>query len=164
MLISGRAWTFGDNINTDVIFPGKYTYTVTEPEEIAQHALEDLDPTFATQVRPGDLIVAGRNWGCGSSREQAVTCLTYSGVGAVIAASFSRIFYRNALNNGLPAIVCPAAVATIAAGEQVTVDLARAEVRCAAGAIPFSPLSAGLMGIVEAGGLVEFVKRTLAAP
>jgi 3-isopropylmalate/(R)-2-methylmalate dehydratase small subunit len=162
MTITGRAWTYGDNVNTDVIYPGKYTYTVTERAEIAGHALEDLDPTFAEQVRPGDLIVAGRNWGCGSSREQAATCLVYNGVGAVIAASFSRIFYRNALNNGLLAITCPAAVAVIAAGEEVTVDLEASVVRCAAGDFPFPPLSAGVMGIVEAGGLIESVKRKLA--
>ena len=111
--IQGRAWVYGDNVNTDVIFPGKYTYTLTARADIARHALEDLDLTFAQNVQPGDVIVAGRNWGCGSSREQAATCLVYNGVGAVIAASFSRIFYRNALNNGLLAIVCPAAVAAI---------------------------------------------------
>ena len=86
-LIRGRVWKYGDNVNTDVIFPGKYTYTVTERAEIARHALEDLDPAFANQVQPGDIIVAGRNWGCGSSREQAASCLAYNGVGALIAAS-----------------------------------------------------------------------------
>ena len=114
MKISGRAWKYGDNVNTDVIFPGKYTYTLTEGADIAAHAMEDLDPLFAANVQPGDVVVGGRNFGCGSSREQAATCLVYNGVGAVIAASFSRIFYRNALNNGLLAIVCPAAVEAIA--------------------------------------------------
>ena len=99
--IEGHVWKYGDNVNTDVIFPGKYTYTVTERKEIARHALEDLDPQFVQGVHAGDVIVAGRNWGCGSSREQAATCLVFNGVGAVIAESFSRIFYRNALNNGL---------------------------------------------------------------
>ncbi|MBW7886262.1 MAG: 3-isopropylmalate dehydratase [Caldilineaceae bacterium] len=160
--IRGRAWVYGDNINTDVIFPGKYTYTVTERTEIAQHALEDLDPSFAANVRPGDVVVGGRNFGCGSSREQAATCLVYNGVGAVIAASFSRIFYRNALNNGLLAIACPAAVEAIQAGEEVTVDTGRHVIACAAGEFPFPPLSASVMGIVEAGGLVEYVKRKLA--
>ena len=121
MQIAGGAWKYGDDVNTDVIFPGKYTYTLTERDEIASHALEDLDPDFAGQVQPGDIIVAGRNWGCGSSREQAATCLVYNGVGAVIAESFSRIFYRNALNNGLLAITCPEAVQAIYAGEQVAV-------------------------------------------
>lgn len=160
--IQGRAWVYGDNVNTDVIFPGKYTYTLTAREDIAKHALEDLDLTFAQNVQPGDVIVAGRNWGCGSSREQAATCLVYNGVGAVIAASFSRIFYRNALNNGLLAIVCPAAVAAITPGEVVTVDLAQLVVRCGAGEFAFPPLSPSIMGMVEAGGLVEYVKRKLA--
>ncbi len=164
MDVTGRAWKYGDNVNTDVIFPGKYTYTVTKQDEIARHALEDLDPTFATQVEPGDVIVAGRNWGCGSSREQAATCLVYSGVGAVIAASFGRIFYRNAVNNGLLAITCPAAVAAIEPGERVTVDVDASVIRCAAGDFPFPPLSESVMGILAAGGLVEYVNRKLGAP
>ena len=106
-----RVWKYGDDVNTDLLFPGKYTYTLRDPEEIAAHALEDLDPEFASAVRSGDVIVAGRNFGCGSSREQAVTCLVYNGVSAVVATSFGRIFYRNAINNGLPAIVCAGAVA-----------------------------------------------------
>lgn len=163
MHITGNTWKYGDNVNTDVIFPGKYTYTVTERAEIARHALEDLDPAFAAAVRPGDVVVGGRNFGCGSSREQAATCLVYNGVGAVIAASFSRIFYRNALNNGLLAIVCPAAVDSIQPGERVTVDTEAHLIRCAAGEFAFPPLSAGVMGIVEAGGLVAYVKRKLAA-
>jgi 3-isopropylmalate/(R)-2-methylmalate dehydratase small subunit len=163
MILSGRTWKYGDNINTDVIFPGKYTYTVTERAEIARHALEDLDPTFAANVRAGDILVAGRNWGCGSSREQAATCLVYNGVAAVIAESFSRIFYRNALNHGLLAIGCPAAVQAIEAGETITIDLEQNLIRCAAGDFAFPPLSASIMGIVQAGGLVDYVKRKLAA-
>ena len=81
MSIKGKVWKYGDDINTDVIFPGKYTYTISEPEEMAKHALEDLDPEFATEVRQGDIIVGGKNFGCGSSREQAATCLKYAGVG-----------------------------------------------------------------------------------
>jgi len=163
MSIRGRAWKYGDNINTDVIFPGKYTYTVTERTEIARHALEDLDPTFAANVQPGDVIVGGRNFGCGSSREQAATCLVYNGVGAIIAVSFSRIFYRNALNNGLLAIACAEAAHAIQPGEQVIIDTERHVIHCAAGEFAFPPLSASVMGIVAAGGLVEYVKRKLAA-
>jgi 3-isopropylmalate/(R)-2-methylmalate dehydratase small subunit len=159
--IQGRAWKYGDNINTDVIFPGKHTYTLTERAEIARHALEDLDPTFAANVQPGDVIVAGRNWGCGSSREQAATCLVYNQVGAVIAVSFSRIFYRNAINNGLLAIACPAAVAAIEAGERIVVDLERNMIGCAAGEFGFPPFSPSILGIMQAGGLVEYVKRKL---
>ncbi len=162
MLLQGRVWKYGNNVNTDVIFPGKYTYTLRERAEIAKHALEDLDPTFVANVRPGDIIVGGRNWGCGSSREQAATCLVYNGVAAVIAASFSRIFYRNALNSGLMAIGCPGAVAAIQPGEVITVDLARNVILCAAGEFAYPPLSPSVMGIVEAGGLVEYVKQKLA--
>ena len=118
-VLSGRVWKYGDDVNTDVIFPGKYTYTASGRDEIASHALEDLDPGFVDAVQPGDIIVAGRNWGCGSSREQAATCLAYNGVGAIIAASYGRIFYRNALNNGLMAIVSPQASQLINAGETV---------------------------------------------
>lgn len=163
MAIHGRAWKYGDNVNTDVLFPGKYTYTVTERADIARHALEDLDPAFAADVRPGDVVVAGRNFGCGSSREQAATCMVYNGVGAIIAESFSRIFYRNALNNGLLVIVCPPAARAIEPGEQIEVDVEANLIRCAAGEFAFAPLSASVMGIVEAGGLVEYVKRRLAS-
>ncbi len=111
--IKGRVWKYGDNVNTDVIFPGKYTYTVSDPAEMPKYALEDLDVRFASKVQPGDVIVAGKNWGCGSSREQAVTCLKESGVGAIIAESFARIYYRNCLNAALPALTSVEAVRAI---------------------------------------------------
>ena len=95
MSIRGKVWKYGDDVNTDVIFPGKYTYTITDRKEMAAHALEDLDPEFAKEVKPGDIVVGGRNFGCGSSREQAATCLKEAGVAAVVAASFARIFFRN---------------------------------------------------------------------
>jgi len=159
VIMRGTAWKYGDNVNTDVIFPGKYTYTITAPAEMAAHALEDLDPTFARSVQPGDVIVAGRNWGCGSSREQAAACLTAAGVGAVIAVSFARIFYRNAINNGLPAIVCPDAVAAIEAGDAVEVALTAHEIRCTAGTFPFAPFSPSVLAILEAGGLIAMLAR-----
>jgi 3-isopropylmalate/(R)-2-methylmalate dehydratase small subunit len=162
MEMQGKVWKYGDNVNTDVIFPGKYTYTLTEAQEIAGHALEDLDPDFADNVQPGDIIVAGRNWGCGSSREQAATCLVYCGVRVIIAASFSRIFYRNALNNGLLAISSKAAAAAIEPGEQVMVDPGRCLIRCGAGEFTFPVLSPTILDIVDAGGLVPHVKRKLA--
>jgi 3-isopropylmalate/(R)-2-methylmalate dehydratase small subunit len=161
MLITGSAWKYGDDVNTDVIFPGKYTYTLADPAAIAAHALEDLDPTFATSVQPGDVVVGGRNWGCGSSREQAATCLKWAGVGALIAVSFARIFYRNAINNGLPAIACPAAVAAITAGESVTVDLEANEIRCKAGTFPFEPFSPSVRAILDAGGLIPYLRQTM---
>ena len=99
--IQGKVWKYGDNINTDVIFPGKYTYTVSDPEEMPKYALEDLDSRFAGEMKSGDVIVGGTNWGCGSSREQAVVCLSEAKLGAIIAKSFARIYYRNCLNNAL---------------------------------------------------------------
>lgn len=159
--VIGRAWKYGDNINTDVIFPGKYTYNVTGRSEIAKHALEDLDPTFVTNVKPGDIIVAGRNWGCGSSREQAATCLVYNGVQVIIAESFSRIFYRNALNCGLLAIVCPTAAQGIGAGETVKVNLQTNQITCGKALYAFPPFSPSVMGIIAAGGLVEYVKQKM---
>ena len=118
-IIKGKTWKYGDDINTDVIFPGKYTYTVVNPQEIASHAIEDLDPDFASKVKAGDIVVAGKNFGCGRSREQAATCLKYAGVGAVIANSFSRLFFRNAINAGLPLVQSPEASARIPVGAQL---------------------------------------------
>ena len=97
----GKVWKYGDDVNTDVIFPGKYTYTIKDRAEMALHACEDLDPEFTKSAQPGDVIVAGKNWGCGSSREQAATCLKERGIRAIVAKSFARIHYRNCLNEGL---------------------------------------------------------------
>jgi len=155
---TGRVWKYGDDVNTDVIFPGKYTYTVRDEAEMARHALEDLDPGFAAAVRPGDLIVAGRNWGAGSSREQAATCLKAAGVKAIVAVSFARIFFRNAVNNSLLPIVCPEAVEAIQPAETITIDLERCVVRCAAGEFPFQPLSPSVRRIIQAGGLLEMLR------
>ncbi|MDZ7374154.1 MAG: 3-isopropylmalate dehydratase small subunit [candidate division KSB1 bacterium] len=163
-IIRGRVWKYGDNVNTDVIFPGKYTYTVTDPKEMASHALEDLDPQFAGQVQPGDLVVAGRNFGCGSSREQAAFCLKYAGVGAVVAKSFSRLYFRNAINAGLPVIQAPDAVEAMEAGEIVEVDLERGELRCRAGCFSFPPLPKEVLGIFEAGGLIPYTRKRLGLP
>ena len=159
----GRVWKYGDGINTDVIFPGKYTYTVSDPVEMARHALEDLDPAFAGNVQPGDVIVAGKNWGNGSSREQAVTCLKQAGVGAVIAVSFARIWYRNAINNGLLAITCPAAVAALNHGDRVAIDLAAGLITCAAGEFSFPPFAPSVQAIIADGGLIPHLKKKLVA-
>ncbi len=161
-LLSGRAWKYGDDVNTDVIFPGKYTYTITDPAEMARHALEDLDPAFADAVQPGDILVGGRNWGCGSSREQAATCLREAGVRAIVAASFARIFFRNAVNSGLLPVACPAAAEAIRPGETVTVNIERCAVRCAAGEFSFPPLSPSLREIVAAGGLIAMLRQEFA--
>jgi 3-isopropylmalate/(R)-2-methylmalate dehydratase small subunit len=163
MRYQGRAWKYGDNVNTDVIFPGKYTYTVTDINEMAKHALEDLDPTFAGSVKPGDIIVSGSNWGSGSSREQAVTCLVAAGVKVLVAASIARIFFRNAVNGGLLPVVCPLAAAAIQAGETITVDTDTYQVTCTGGTFDFPPLSPSLKAIMEAGGLIPMLKVKLAA-
>ncbi len=158
--LSGRVWKYGDHVNTDVIFPGKYTYTLRTPEEFAAHALEDLDPDFATNVQPGDIIVAGENWGAGSSREQAVTALKAAGIRVIIAKSFARIYFRNMVNNGMLPIIAPDAVDAIQSGETITIDTAQNRIRCAAGDFPFPPLSPALQSLLAAGGLVPQIKQT----
>lgn len=163
MIYQGRVWKYGDNVNTDVIFPGKYTYTIKDPAEMAKHALEDLDPSFATNMHPGDIVVGGRNWGCGSSREQAVTCLVAAGVRVLIAKSIARIHFRNAVNGGLLPVVAPDAVEAIENGEVVSVDTDAYTLTCKAGTFSFPPLSPSLKAILEAGGLIEMLKVKLAA-
>jgi 3-isopropylmalate/(R)-2-methylmalate dehydratase small subunit len=163
MKLKGRVWKYGDSVNTDVIFPGKYTYTLTDPKEQAQHALEDLDPQFAREVREGDIIIAGRNWGNGSSREQAVGALKGAGVKAIVAKSFARIYFRNAVNNGLLPIVCAEAVEAIRNGETIELDLAENTVRASAGEFTFPPLSPSLLAIIETGGLIPMLRKQFGA-
>jgi 3-isopropylmalate/(R)-2-methylmalate dehydratase small subunit len=148
-------------VNTDVIFPGKYTYTLREPSEIAAHALEDLDPGFAAQAQPGDIVVAGRNWGNGSSREQAVTCLKYKGIAAVVAKSFARIYFRNGINQGLLLITCPEVVDAGQAGDAIEIDLANSIIRLNEQEFSFPPLSSTALSIVEAGGLIPHIRKKL---
>ncbi len=151
-------WKYGNNVNTDQIFPGKYTYTLTTPEEIGAHAMEDLDTTFAASVQPGDVVFGGDNFGCGSSREQAVTCLKYKGVQALVANSFARIFYRNAINQGIPAIICPAAVAQARPGDLVQIDLVNGLIHLPGGSFSFPAFPPNMRAILQAGGLIEYVK------
>ncbi len=158
----GRVWKYGDDVNTDVIFPGKYTYTLMPPAEMAKHALEDLDPQFAQKVKPGDVIVAGKNFGCGSSREQAAACLKYAGVQAVIARSFARIYFRNAINLGLPVLQCPEAVDKVETGDEIEIDFAGGKLITNRGTFTFPPLPDSVIGILEAGGLIEYTKKRLA--
>ena len=158
---TGRVFKYGDDINTDVIFPGKYTYTISDPDEMAAHALEDLDSDFIKKVKPGDFIVAGKNFGCGSSREQAAVCLVALGLGGVIAKSFGRIYFRNALNQGLVAAECPAAVDALENGDEVTLDLESGEIITSKGTFTFPPPPPEVMHIYDAGGLVPYVRRKL---
>lgn len=161
MLIKGRVWKYGDDINTDVIFPGKYTYTVTDPKEMAKIALEDLDSEFASNVQKGDIIVAGKNFGCGSSREQAASCLVYAGVGAVIAKSFARIFFRNCINFGLPALTSAKAVDAIKNAEIIEIDTDEGKITSEAESFDFPPLPEEIEGIFDAGGLIPYTRKKL---
>ncbi|MCS7055810.1 MAG: 3-isopropylmalate dehydratase [Thermoflexales bacterium] len=167
MQFTGRCWVYGDDVNTDVIFPGKYTYTLTDINQFAAHALEDLDPDFAKQVQPGDIIVGGKNFGCGSSREQAAVCIKMCGVRVIVAKSFARIFFRNCVNNGVLPIVCPEAVDVIRKGDIITVDLERNIIRLTpanasdAATFAFPSLSPSVMAIIEASGLIPMLRRKL---
>ena len=158
----GKVWRYGDDVNTDVLFPGRYTYQIMPPEEMAKHALEDLDPAFAAGVRPGDLVVAGKNFGCGSSREQAAACLRAAGVQAVVARSFARIYFRNAINLGLAVLQCDEAVDALTTGDTAEVDFARGEIRSSKGTFRFLPLPEAVIGIIEAGGLLAYTQKKLA--
>jgi 3-isopropylmalate/(R)-2-methylmalate dehydratase small subunit len=161
-IITGRVWKYGDNVNTDVIFPGKYTYTITDPDQMRVHALEDLDPVFRDGVKPGDVIVAGKNWGCGSSREQAVTCIKAAGVGAIIAKSFARIYYRNCLNAALPALTCSELFDQAEHGDEITVDLSKGQITLGEIHFSFPPLPDAVQALFEAGGLIPYTRQKLA--
>ncbi len=156
-----QVWKYGDNVNTDVIFPGKYLHTVSTREGLAKRAMEDLDPEFARNVRQGDVVVGGKNFGSGSSREQAVTCLKYAGVKAIIVKSVGRIYFRNAIVHGVPLFQSKEAVDHLSPGEEVTIDLQQAKLTCKAGTFDLPRLSEGVMEIVKDGGLVPHLRKTL---
>jgi 3-isopropylmalate/(R)-2-methylmalate dehydratase small subunit len=160
-MIEGRVWKYGDDINTDVIFPGKYTYQPMEPAEMAEHAMEDLDPSFAKEVREGDVIVAGANFGCGSSREQAATCLKAAGIAAVVAKSFSRIFFRNAINNGLPVIELSDGIDAMKKSDTVAIDFENGVVTYEGNEYHFPALPKEVLAILEDGGLILHVRKEL---
>lgn len=154
-------WKYGDDINTDMLFPGKYTYTCSTPEEIKPHLLEDLDPTFATNVEQGDLIFVGKNFGCGSSREQPALGLKSVGVVAVVAKSFSRIFYRAAINQGLLLIECGEAVDAYEEGDVVSLDAEAGTIMVGDTTFSFPKLPERILAIREAGGLLPYTLRLL---
>ena len=158
-----RVWKYGDDINTDMLFPGKYTYTCATAEEVRPHLLEDLDPEFAGNVSAGDLILAGKNFGCGSSREQPVLGLRAVGVEAVVAKSFARIFYRAAINQGLLLVECPAAVEAYKEGCEVRIDLAAGEIIVGAESHSFPKLPPEILAIRDAGGLLPYTLAKLRA-
>jgi 3-isopropylmalate/(R)-2-methylmalate dehydratase small subunit len=157
-----RVWKYGDNINTDMLFPGKYTYTCSTPEEILPHLLEDLDPTFAAQAKAGDIIMAGENFGCGSSREQPTVGLKALGIRAVVAKSFARIFYRSAINQGLILVECPGAVEAYRDGDPVAIDPEKGKITVAKREFTFPNLPPEIIAIREAGGLLAYVRKELA--
>jgi 3-isopropylmalate/(R)-2-methylmalate dehydratase small subunit len=158
---TGRAFVFGDNIDTDILAPG-YAMKL-DPETLASHCLEALDPGFATSVRPGDVLVAGTNFGLGSSREQAAVSLKLLGISAVLARSFARIFYRNAINLGLPALVLPVS-ADIRSGDLLTVDAAEGKVVNVTRHVNYStaPMPPHLIAMIESGGLIPHLRRRFA--
>lgn len=160
-MITGKVWKYGDDVNTDLIFPGRYTYVLLSEEEMGSHALEDLDAEFNRRGEPGDVIVAGKNWGCGSAREQAVKALKARGVAAIIAASFARIYFRNSLNEGLPVIACPEAVQAVENGESVSVDLENHLVHTPRGSFSFGAYHPYIQKMVDCGGLMPYVKEEL---
>ena len=154
-----RVWVYGDHVNTDVIFPGKYTYTLKTPEEIAAKALEDLDPAFTQNAQPGDVIVAGRNWGCGSSREQAVIALKYAGVVAIIAESFNGLYFRNCVNQGVLPIVCEGLAQVTQTGDSIALDVARGEIRAGDQRFTFAPPPPSVQAILDEGGLLPMLLK-----
>jgi len=156
-----KVWRYGDDVNTDMLFPGKYTYTCSTAEEIKPHLLEDLDPTFAKTVQRGDVVVAGKNFGCGSSREQPVVGLVAVGIHAVVAESYARIFYRAAINQGLLLIECPAAVKAYRTGDVVTVDVEKSVVSVAGKTFSFPRLPKEILAIRDAGGLLPYTRARL---
>jgi len=162
MEIRGKAVTVGDDINTDLIIPGKYL-TLLSPEELAKHAMEGLDPDFVRKARDGVIIVAGKNFGCGSSREQAPIALKYAGVRCVLAESFARIFYRNAINIGLPVLECPGILGNVDFEDQLFVDLAEGKVMnlSRGGSFQALKLPRFILEIINDGGLIENLKKRL---
>lgn len=159
-----RVWVYGDNVNTDLIFPGKYTYTLRTDGDIREKALEDLDPGFASAVRPGDVIVAGRNWGCGSSREQAVTSLRLCGVPAIIAGSFGGLYFRNCINQGVHPIAIPELAAIVRTGDTIEIDRAAEVVRAAGREFAIPPLPDSVRAILDAGGLLPMLQTRFNSP
>ena len=157
--ITGKAWIFGDDVSTDHIAPGRYFHLRSNLKELAKHVLEDADPDFASKVNEGDLVVGGNNFGLGSSREHAPLIIKVAGVGAILAKSFARIFYRNSINIGLPLVVCD--TSRISQGDKLEIDIANGVLinNTQGYEVSFQPLPGFMMRILEDGGLVEHIKK-----
>jgi 3-isopropylmalate/(R)-2-methylmalate dehydratase small subunit len=160
MKFNGNVIKYGDNVDTDVIIPARYLNTI-DKKELASHCMEDLDTTFITRVKPGDIMVAGQNFGCGSSREHAPIAIKESGIALVIAKDFARIFYRNSINIGLPIVECPEAVDAIAEGDELEVDMDAGVIYDKTNGKRFetAPFPAFIQTIMENGGLIESIKK-----
>ena len=159
-VLKGKAFVYGANIDTDQIYPGRFL-DLTEPGQIGKHALEGADPNFVKEVQPGDLIVASTNFGCGSSREHAAITLKSAGVGAILADSFGRIFYRNVINLGVPLIVCPEISKIVKRGDVLIVDMTTGKVvnETTGASAQAQPLSEYVMNILESGGIKPMIKK-----
>ena len=160
MEIKGQTWKFGADVDTDAIIPARYLNT-SDPKELAKHVMEDADPAFPTKIKNGDIIVAEKNFGCGSSREHAPIAIKEAGISAVIAKSFARIFYRNAFNIGLPIFESPAAVDGIAEGDEVAIDIERGVIKnlTKGTEFPSTAYPPFMQELIDAGGLINFVRR-----
>ncbi|MEE4265494.1 MAG: 3-isopropylmalate dehydratase small subunit [Desulfobacteraceae bacterium] len=161
--LEGNAFTFGKNLDTDQIYPGQYL-ELAQVEDIKQHALEGADPDFVKKFKPGDIIAAGTNFGCGSSREHAAIALKAVGTSVILAESFARIFYRNAINLGLPLLVCPGITDHVTTGAALKIDLKQGVVhnRSTGAELKMQPMSGYVFEILEAGGIKPLVKKQLA--
>jgi 3-isopropylmalate dehydratase small subunit len=160
-VIQGRVFKFGDNINSDIIIPGRYLIYI-DRERLGQHAFEMLGEGFPDKLRSFDVLVAGRNFGCGSAREQAATAIQGLGIKAVVAASFARTFYRNAINDGLPIVECPPLYAAVQEGDEIRIDLEAGSIHLADKQYPFPKMPESVRKILELGGLAEYLKSQMA--
>ncbi|OQX52568.1 MAG: 3-isopropylmalate dehydratase [Candidatus Cloacimonas sp. 4484_209] len=160
-IVKGKVIKLGDNIDTDLIYPGRYL-PIIDAEEMALHALEGIDPDFPKRIERGSIIVAGKNFGCGSSREQAATCLKYAGISAVIARSFSRIFFRNGINQGLPVIVSDNTFSLVEDSDTIEVDFSKGIITLNNGEhTVFNEFPEFISSILDAGGLIPYIKSSL---
>jgi len=159
-VLKGKAFVYGPNIDTDQIYPGRFL-DLTDPDQVGKHALEGADPNFVKEVQPGDLVVASTNFGCGSSREHAAVTLKAAGVGAILADSFGRIFYRNVINLGVPLIVCPGISEIVKRGDVLTVDMTTGKVtnETTGATAQAQPLSDYVMNILDSGGIKPLIKK-----
>ena len=160
--MKGKCWRFGDDVNTDEIMPARYLNVIDEGE-LAAHCMEGIDADFPNKAQPGDVIVAGSNFGCGSSREHAPICIKALGISCVVAESFARIFFRNAINIGLPIAECPEAARAVAPGDELEVDFAQGKVinHTRGASHTFEPFPPRLQEIIDAGGLIPYAKKLL---